>query len=68
MHDLERVYKEWLEAYSGQLECNLQSIQCELVEKLFSITNVYPPGQIQESVCADNDDKNTIFLDNAQLA
>ncbi|MCB0628416.1 MAG: hypothetical protein R2824_18860 [Saprospiraceae bacterium] len=67
MREFEVAYRAWLTAISGRLECDLQETKCEMIEKLYGMKNVYPPGQIHESVC-DEDDRNTIFLDKSQLA
>ena len=73
MRAFERAYREWLEAFSGNENCNLQDAQHRLVCILFDeedgISNVYPPARLQEGGCElkGTSDPGAVLLDFTQL-
>lgn len=73
MRTFERGYKRWLEAFSGDENCNLQAAKNRLISILFDeeegISNVYPPAQLQEGGCSPGgtSDPGAVLLDFTQL-
>lgn len=46
LFEFEDKYKNWLSALSGSAACNFQEAQCEVLEQLFSMRNVYDPASL----------------------
>lgn len=73
MRRFERAYRRWLEAFSGNEDCNLQEARnrliCILFDKEEGISNVYPPALLQEGGCAPggSSDPGAVLLDFTQL-
>lgn len=69
MLQFEYHYRNWLEAFSGKENCNLQEAKARLIDILFGMTTVYPPAKLQGGDCeAGSGDPNTILLDYTQLS
>lgn len=69
MLHFEHCYRSWLEAFSGNENCNLKEAQACLIDILFSMTTVYPPAQLKGGDCgAGSGDPNAVLLDYTQLS
>ncbi|MFZ2899298.1 MAG: hypothetical protein WA004_11785 [Saprospiraceae bacterium] len=68
MIQFERFYRDWLEALSGQENCNLKQAQACLIKFLFDMKTVYPPARLQRDGCTSGSgEPNAVLLDYTQL-
>lgn len=68
MIQFERFYRDWLEALSGQENCNIKQAQACLIKFLFDMKTVYPPARLQRDGCTSGSgEPNAVLLDYTQL-
>ena len=66
MGEFEDRFRHWLEAKSGQLNCDLATAQNALVKMITELRNEFAPSRLQ-SPCDSRDTHNPVYLGFSKL-